>query len=294
MDSNDLERASAASPSSPKRPLWVWKDVRGQYRRHSGSRRFRRRGRAHSVDGRRRLRSYWSTPLKRPMPQTKFVVGKALKIGLKPVVCVNKVDKADARGRARLSTRCSICSPRSTPPMSNSTFRSSTAPPSKGWMALSADGPKENMKPLVRPRVEACRRVRPKSSAGGSCMLGTLLEANPYLGRHRHGPCVSPGSDLEANPTPVKVLDRQGDLVETGRVSKILAFRGIERAPIGEAIAGDIVLIAGLEKFNVADTPHESGRSRAAACASRSIFADAVDDLFRQRQPARGKPRATR
>jgi len=82
-------------------------------------------------------------------------------------------------------------------------------------------------------------------------MLGTLLEANPYLGRVVTGRIFA--GQVKSN-APVKVLDRLGNLVETGRVSKILAFRGIERAPIEEAQAGDIVAIAGLQKFNVADT----------------------------------------
>ena len=87
--------------------------------------------------------------------------------------------------------------------------------------------------------------------AGGFRMLGTLLEANPYLGRIVTGR-VFAGS-VKPNQS-VKVLDREGKVVEQGRVSKILAFRGIERTPIEEAEAGDIVAIAGLEKYNVADT----------------------------------------
>ncbi len=82
-------------------------------------------------------------------------------------------------------------------------------------------------------------------------MLGTLLEANPYLGRLVTGRVFAGSVKPNQN---VKVLDRTGKVVEQGRVSKILAFRGIERAPIEEAEAGDIVAIAGLEKFNVADT----------------------------------------
>ena len=114
-------------------------------------------------------------------------------------------------------------------------------------------------------------------------MLGTLLEANPYLGRIITGRVFS--GSIKTN-APVKVLDRDGDLVENGRVSKILAFRGIERTPIDEAEAGDIVAIAGLEKFNVADTLCEPRGGRAAAGAADRP-ADAVDDLLRQRQPAR-------
>jgi GTP-binding protein len=86
---------------------------------------------------------------------------------------------------------------------------------------------------------------------GGFRMLGTLLEANPYLGRIITGR-VFAGS-VKPNQ-PVKALDRHGNIVEQGRVSKILAFRGIERQPVDLAEAGDIIAIAGLEKFNVADT----------------------------------------
>ena len=82
-------------------------------------------------------------------------------------------------------------------------------------------------------------------------MLGTLLEANPYLGRLITGRIFA--GSIRTNQA-VKVLDREGKLVEQGRVSKILAFRGIDRVPIDEAEAGDIVAIAGLPGFNVADT----------------------------------------
>src|SRR5579859_4432531 len=86
----------------------------------------------------------------------------------------------------------------------------------------------------------------PKVTEGGFRMLGTLLESNPYLGRVVTGRVFS--GSIKSN-APVKVLDRLGNLVEQGRVSKILAFRGIERVAIDEAEAGDIIAIAGLEKF---------------------------------------------
>ena len=91
----------------------------------------------------------------------------------------------------------------------------------------------------------------PRVEEGSFRLLGTLLEANPYLGRVITGRVFS--GSIKPNQ-PVKVLDRRGVLVEQGRVSKILAFRGIERQPIEEAEAGDIIAVAGLEKFNVADT----------------------------------------
>ena len=119
----------------------------------------------------------------------------------------------------------------------------------QGWMSNSPDARKTDMAALFD---QVLKHVEPpKVGAGGFRMLGTLLESNPYLGRIVTGRVFS--GSIKTN-TPVKVLDREGDLVETGRVSKILAFRGIERAPIDEAVAGDIIAIAGLEKFNVADT----------------------------------------
>ncbi|MGO9774807.1 MAG: translational GTPase TypA [Roseiarcus sp.] len=183
-----------------------------------------------------------------PMPQTKFVVGKALKIGLKPIVCVNKVDKHDARP-SEVVNECFDLFAALDATDEQLDFPIIYGSAKQGWMANSPDGPKENMAPLfdlVLSHVEP-----PKVGAGGFRMLGTLLEANPYLGRIITGRIFS--GSIKAN-APVKVLDRLGHLVETGRVSKILAFRGIEHSPIEEASAGDIVAIAGLEKFNVADT----------------------------------------
>jgi GTP-binding protein len=183
-----------------------------------------------------------------PMPQTKFVVGKALKIGLKPIVCINKVDKPDARVTEVVNEVFDLFAALDATD-EQLDFPIIYGSAKQAWMANSPDGPKENMGPLfdlVLKHVEA-----PKVIEGGFRMLGTLLEANPYLGRVVTGRIFS--GSIKAN-APVKVLDRLGNLVEQGRVSKILAFRGIERTPIEEAEAGDIVAIAGLEKFNVADT----------------------------------------
>jgi GTP-binding protein len=180
-----------------------------------------------------------------PMPQTKFVVGKALKIGLKPIVCV---DKADARPSEVVNEIFDLFAALDATD-EQLDFPILYGSAKQGWMAASPEGPKENMAPLfdlVLKHVES-----PKVGAGGFRMLGTLLEANPYLGRIITGRVFS--GSIRTN-APVKVIDRHGDAIEQGRVSRILAFRGIERSPIEEAVAGDIVAVAGLEKFNVADT----------------------------------------
>jgi GTP-binding protein len=183
-----------------------------------------------------------------PMPQTKFVVGKALKIGLKPIVAVNKVDKPDARVNEVVNEVFDLFAALDATD-EQLDFPILYGSAKQGWMADSPDGPKDGMAPLFDLVLKHVHE--PVTGAGGFRMLGTLLEANPYLGRIITGRVFS--GSVKPNQS-VKVLDRTGVVVEQGRVSKILAFRGIERTPIDEAEAGDIVAIAGLEKFNVADT----------------------------------------
>ena len=245
MDSNDLERERGITILA-KATSVVWKDVRINIVDTPGHADFG--GEVERilsmVDGAIVL----VDASEGPMPQTKFVVGKALKIGLKPIVCINKVDKPDAR-ITEVVNECFDLFAALDATDEQLDFPIIYGSAKQAWMSDSPDGPKENMGPLfdlVLRHVEP-----PKVIAGGFRMLGTLLEANPYLGRVVTGRIFS--GSIKSN-APVKVLDRLGNLVETGRVSKLLAFRGIERTPIDEAEAGDIIAIAGLEKFNVADT----------------------------------------
>jgi len=185
-----------------------------------------------------------------PMPQTKFVVGKALKIGLKPIVCINKVDRPDARITEVVNEVFDLFAALDATD-EQLDFPILYGSAKQGWMSADGpDGPKDQgMGPLFDM---VLRHVKPpKIEEGSFRLLGTLLEANPYLGRLITGRVFA--GTIKPNQ-PVKVLDRTGKVLEQGRVSKILAFRGIERQPIEEAEAGDIVAIAGLEKFNVADT----------------------------------------
>ncbi|WP_296711044.1 translational GTPase TypA [Rhodoblastus sp.] len=183
-----------------------------------------------------------------PMPQTKFVVGKALKIGLKPIVAINKVDKSDARPSEVINEVFDLFAALDADD-EQLDFPILYGSSKQGWMADSPDKPTEDMATLFDLVLDHV--PEPKVEEGNFRMLGTLLESNPYLGRIVTGR-VFAGS-IKPNQA-VKVLDRKGNVVEQGRVSKILAFRGIERQPIEEAEAGDIIAIAGLEKFNVADT----------------------------------------
>jgi GTP-binding protein len=184
-----------------------------------------------------------------PMPQTKFVVGKALKVGLKPIVAINKIDRPDARHVEVINEVFDLFAALDATD-EQLDFPILYGSGRDGWMAESPEGPKDTgLAPLFDL---VLRHVpEPKVGDGPFRMIGTILEANPFLGRIITGRIES--GTLKPNQA-VKVLHHDGSLLENGRVSKILAFRGIERQPIEEAQAGDIVAIAGLSKGTVADT----------------------------------------
>ncbi|MCX7339604.1 MAG: translational GTPase TypA [Hyphomicrobiales bacterium] len=184
-----------------------------------------------------------------PMPQTKFVVGKALKLGLKPIVAINKIDRPDARHIEVVNEVFDLFAALDATD-DQLDFPILYGSGRDGWMATAPDGPKDQglapMFDLVLSHVPQAR-----TEEGPFRMIGTLLEANPFLGRMITGRVTS--GSIKPN-MPIKALAQDGTLVESGRVSKILAFRGVERTPIDEAVPGDIVAIAGLSKGTVADT----------------------------------------
>ncbi|MFL5101736.1 MAG: translational GTPase TypA [Xanthobacteraceae bacterium] len=183
-----------------------------------------------------------------PMPQTKFVVGKALKVGLRPIVAINKVDRPDARPSAVVNEVFDLFAALDASE-AQLDFPILYGSAKQGWMAADPHGPRKSMAPLfdlVLRHVAA-----PVVEEGPFRMLGTILEANPYLGRLVTGRitsgAVKPNQD-------VKVLDRDGKLVEQGRITKVLAFRGLERTGVEEAEAGDIIAVAGLPEATVSHT----------------------------------------
>jgi GTP-binding protein len=184
-----------------------------------------------------------------PLPQTKFVVSKALKLGLRPIVVINKVDRSDARPNEVAGEVFDLFAALDATE-EQLDFPLLYGSAKQGWMADSPDGPNDKgMQPLfdlVLRHVPA-----PKVEEGPFRMLGTILEANPYLGRIVTGRIFS--GSVKPNQA-AKVLDRTGKLVEQGRVSKVLAFRGLERLALDEAFAGDIVSIAGFPEATVAHT----------------------------------------
>ncbi len=184
-----------------------------------------------------------------PMPQTKFVVGKALKLGLKPIVAINKVDRPDARVTEVVNEVFDLFAALDATD-DQLDFPILYGSGKNGWMGTTPDAPHDvGMKPLFDLVIKHV--APPVVEEGPFRLLGTILEANPYLGRIITGRIAS--GSVKPNQ-PVKVLSRDGKTVETGRITKILAFRGLERVPIELAEAGDIVAIAGLPKGTVADT----------------------------------------
>jgi GTP-binding protein len=183
-----------------------------------------------------------------PLPQTKFVVSKALKVGLRPIVAINKVDRHDARPTVVSGEVFDLFSALDATE-EQLDFPVLYGSAKEGWMAEGVDGPKTSMAPLFD--LILSHVAPPHVEDGPFRMLGTILEANPYLGRIVTGR-ITAGS-VKPNHT-VKVIDRNGNFVEQGRVSKVLSFRGLERQAIEEGNAGDIVSIAGLPEANVAHT----------------------------------------
>jgi GTP-binding protein len=184
-----------------------------------------------------------------PLPQTKFVVSKALKVGLKPIVVINKVDRPDARPTEVVNEVFDLFAALDASD-EQLDFPILYGSAKEGWMAASAAGPKDaGMAPLFNL---IARHVAPPTVEDGPFrLLGTILEANPYLGRLVTGRITS--GRITPNQ-PVKVLDRTGGLIEQGRVTKVLAFRGLERTSVEEAEAGDIVAVAGLPEATVSHT----------------------------------------
>ncbi len=182
------------------------------------------------------------------MPQTKFVLTKALKLGLRPIVIINKIDRSDARQNEVLEEIFDLFLALEAND-DQLDFPVLYASGRSGWAVNELTDEKTDLKPLFEKILEHI--PAPKAEEGPFRMLVTTREYDPYLGRVLTGRIHSGVAKLNS---AIKVLDNQGNLVENGRISKLLSFRGLERVPVEEAFAGDIVVIAGLENANVANT----------------------------------------
>jgi GTP-binding protein len=183
------------------------------------------------------------------LPQTKFVVGKALARGLRPLVVVNKVDRADARPD-EVHTEVFDLFAALGADDAQLDFPMLYASGRQGWADATLDGPRHDLSALFELVVRhvPSPRVSPDSPFA---MLAAILEADPFLGRVLTGRIEQGRARVNM---PLKALHADGTLLETGRLSKLLSFRGLDRVPIEEAEAGDIVAIAGLTEATVPDT----------------------------------------
>ena len=183
------------------------------------------------------------------MPQTKFVLGKALRLGLKPIVVVNKVDKPDQRAFAVQDEMFDLFTVLDANE-EQLDFPTLFASAKNGWAADDPATPTSNMNRLFErviehvpaPTIETDENFR---------MLVTTMEYDSFLGRILTGRITS--GSIKPNSI-VKSLTIDGEAKEEGRITKVLAFRGLERVPLEEASAGDIIALAGLSKTTVADT----------------------------------------
>jgi GTP-binding protein len=183
-----------------------------------------------------------------PLPQTKFVVSKALKQGLRPIVVINKIDRPDERHDAVLNEIFDLFANLDATDQQLD-FPVLYGSGRDGWMAADPAGPKTDLRPLFE--LVVAHVPPPVVENGPFRLLATTLEADPYLGRVLTGRIRS--GSIRPNQT-IKAISRNGDLIETARVTKVLAFRGLERTSVEVAEAGDIVAIAGITQATVADT----------------------------------------
>ncbi|MEM7661474.1 MAG: translational GTPase TypA [Pseudomonadota bacterium] len=183
-----------------------------------------------------------------PMPQTKFVVGKALKVGLRPIVAVNKIDKPERRPDAVIDEVFDLFADLGATD-EQLDFPILYGSAKEGWMSAQYEESKSDMAELFDLVVSHV--PEPEVEEGPFRFLATTISADNFLGRILTGRITS--GAVKPNQS-FKAIDREGNLIEQGRVSKVLAFRGLERSPIDEAVAGDIVSLAGMTKATVADT----------------------------------------
>ena len=184
-----------------------------------------------------------------PMPQTKFVLGKALAQGLRPIVVINKIDRGDARPEEvvdevfDLFVALDANEEQLDFPILYASGRS-------GWCVRELDDPRDNLHPLLDVILSHVRPPQVDPNAPFA-MLATLLDSDPYLGRCLVGRVGQGAASVNEN---VRAIDLDGTVVETGRLTKLFTFEGTNRVPVDRVQAGDIICIAGLSKTSVADT----------------------------------------
>ncbi len=245
MDSNDLERERGITILA-KNTSVVWKDTRINIVDTPGHADFGGEVERilHMVDGVIVL----VDAAEGPMPQTKFVVSKALKIGLRPIVAVNKIDKPESRPDEVINEVFDLFANLDAED-EQLDFPILYGSAKGGWMSTDYNNPTDSMAALFDMVIDHV--PEPTTEDGPFRLLATTISADNFLGRVLTGRIAS--GTIKPNQS-IKAISRTGELIEQFRASKVLAFRGLERSPIDEGKAGDIVSITGMAKATVADT----------------------------------------
>ena len=184
-----------------------------------------------------------------PMPQTKFVLGKALAKGLMPIVVVNKIDRSDSRSEEVVNEVFDLFVDLDANekqldfPVLYSSGRD-------GWCVDDLKKPRKDLSPLLDLILSHIEEPKLNDSMPFA-MLATLLSSDPYLGRCLIGRVEQGDISVNAN---VKTIDLNGREIEKGRLTKLFIYEGTEKVPVDKVYAGDIICIAGLSKSSVADT----------------------------------------
>jgi GTP-binding protein len=184
-----------------------------------------------------------------PMPQTKFVLTKALAQGLRPIVVINKVDRPDGRPDEVINEVFDLFAALDANE-EQLDFPILYASGRDGWCVKELDDERKDLTPLLELIVDHVPEPKVDKDAPFS-MLVTLLESDPFLGRVLTGKVYSGVAEVNS---PVKAIDLEGNSLESARLTKLQTFAGVERVPVDKVFAGDIISIAGMAKASVADT----------------------------------------
>jgi len=184
-----------------------------------------------------------------PMPQTKFVLGKALKQGLKPIVIINKIDRPDGRPEEVVDEVFDLFVSLDASD-EQLDFPILYASGRDGWCVRELSDERKDLSPLLDLVLEHVEPPKGDRDAPFA-VLATLLDSDPFLGRCLTGRVIQGSARVN---DAVKALNLEGETVESGRLTKLLKFEGTERVPVNQVNAGDIICIAGLTKASVSDT----------------------------------------
>jgi GTP-binding protein len=184
-----------------------------------------------------------------PMPQTKFVLGKALALGLRPIVIINKVDKPDSRAEEVVDEVFDLFVALDANEQQLE-FPILYASGRDGWCVRELEDERTSLEPLLN--LILAHVPPPKQDLEAPfAMLATLLDSDQFLGRCLTGKVVQGTAKMNEQ---VRAIDLDGNVIEQGRLTKLMHFEGTNRVPVDRVEAGDIICIAGLTKTSVADT----------------------------------------